>query len=75
MNWPSLKNFSIPTFASTEQAVEWGSRLDVKEHARLIKALHAMSNAALGEWDLQRKVSLATQSQLMREAAGAFAAA
>jgi hypothetical protein len=72
MNWP-LKKFSIPTFASTEQAVEWGSQLDVKEHAILIKAQHTMSNAALGEWDLQRKVSLATQSQLMREAAGAFA--
>jgi len=53
--------------------MEWGSHLDAKEHARLIKAQRAMSNAALGEWDLQRKVSLATQSQLMREAAGAFA--
>jgi hypothetical protein len=72
MNWP-LKKFRIPTFASTEQAVEWGSHLGVEGHARLIKAQRAMSNAALGEWDLQRKVALATQSQLMREAAGAFA--
>jgi hypothetical protein len=74
MNW-SLRKFSIPTFTSTEQAVEWGSHLDVKEHATLIKAQHAMSNAALGERDLRRKMSLATQSQLMREAAGAFASA
>jgi hypothetical protein len=74
MNWP-LNKLSIPVFASTEQAVEWGSHLDVKEHARLIKAQHAMSNAAVAEWDLQHKVALATQSQLMREAAGAFASA
>jgi hypothetical protein len=31
-----------------------------------------MNNAALGEWELQRKVTFATQSQLMREASGAF---
>lgn len=72
MNW-SLKKFCIPTFTSTEQAVEWGSQLDLKQHATLVKAQRALSHAALGEWDLQRKVTLATQSQLMREAAEAFA--
>ena len=72
MNWP-LKKFRIPTFTSTEQAVEWGSHLNVKQLATLIKAQRALSNAAFGEWDLQRKVTLATQSQLMREAAEAFA--
>ena len=74
MNWP-LRKFRIPTFTSTEQAVEWGSHLNVKQLATLIKAQRALSNAAFGEWDLQRKVTLATQSQLMREAAEAFALA
>jgi hypothetical protein len=32
-----------------------------------------MNDAALAEWDLQRKTTLATQSQLMREAAEASA--
>ena len=72
MNWP-LKKFCIPTFTSTEQAVEWGSHLNVKQHVTLVRAQRAMSNVALGEWDLQRKVIFATQSQFMREAAGAFA--
>ena len=72
MNWP-LKKFCIPTFTSTEQAVEWGSHLNVKQHATLVSAQRALSNAALGELDLQRMVNLATQSQLMREAAEAFA--
>jgi hypothetical protein len=72
MNWP-LNKFCIPTFTSTEQAVEWGSHLSVKQHARLVRAQRALSNAALAEWDLQRMVTLATQSQLMREAAEAFA--
>ena len=72
MNWP-FKKFCIPTFTSTEQAVEWGSHLDVKQHATLVKAQRALSAAALAEGDLQRMVTLATQSQLMREAAEAFA--
>ena len=72
MNWP-LNEFCIPTFTSTEQAVEWGSHLNVKQHATLVRAQRALNNAALGEWDLQRKVTFATQSQLMREAAGALA--
>jgi hypothetical protein len=32
-----------------------------------------LNDIALGEFDLQRKVDLATQSQLMREAVDAFA--
>jgi hypothetical protein len=74
MNWPP-KKFCIPTFTSTEQAVEWGSHLNLKQHATLVKEQRALSNAALREWDLQRMVTLATQSQLMREAAEAFASA
>jgi hypothetical protein len=69
MSWlRQLKTFRIPTFVSTEQAIEWGSHLNAKQHATLLKAQHALSNAALGECDLQRMVDLATQSQLMREA-------
>ena len=70
MNW--LEKFCIPTFTSTEQAMEWGSRLNSKQHATLVKAQRALSSAALDECDLQRMVDLATQSQLMREAADAF---
>ena len=62
----------IPTFVSTEQAVEWGSHLNAKQHATLVKKQRALSSRALGEYDLQRMVGLATQSQLMREAAEAF---
>jgi hypothetical protein len=68
-----VKKFCIPMFTSTEQAMEWGSHLNGKQHATLVKAQRAMSNAALNAWDLRRMVNLATQSQLMREAAGAFA--
>jgi len=65
----------IPIFVSTEQAMEWGSRLNVKQHAALVKAQRALSDTALEECNSQRKLNLATQSQLMREAAQAFAPA
>jgi len=74
MNWP-IKKFCIPIFTSTEQAMEWGSHLNSKQHATLVEAQHAMSVTALGEWDPQRMVNLATQSQLMGEAAEAFSPA
>jgi hypothetical protein len=70
-----VKKLCIPTFASTEQAVEWGSHLNAEQYATLVRVQRALSNTALGEWDLQRMVNLATQSQLMREAAEAFAPA
>ncbi len=69
------KKLRIPTFVSAEQAMEWGSHLSAKEHAMLIEAQRAVSDTALGEPDLQRMVDLATQSQLMREAAEAHAPA
>ena len=69
------KHLLIPTFVSTEQAVEWGSHLNAKQHATLVKKQRAMSSSALAEHDLQRMVNLATQSQLMREAAEAFVSA
>ena len=71
MNWP-IKRFCIPTFTSTEQAMEWGSHLNAKQRATLVKAQRALSSAALDECDLQRMVDFATQSQLMREAADAL---
>jgi hypothetical protein len=62
----------IPAFASTEQALEWGSHLDHEQRATLLDIQRSMSNAAHVEANLQHRVNLATQSQLMREAAGAF---
>ena len=70
-----VKKLCIPTFVSTEQAMEWGSHLNAEQHAKLVKAQRALNDTALGEWDLQRMINLATQSQLMREAAEAFAPA
>jgi hypothetical protein len=55
--------------------LEWGSHLNAEEHAVLIKRQRALSKTALAERNLQRMVNLATQSQLMREAAEAFVAA
>jgi len=71
----AFKNLLIPIFVSTEQAMEWGSRLSVKQHATLLKTQRSLSDAARDESNLQRKLNLATQSQLMREAAQAFAPA
>jgi len=71
----ALKSLLIPIFVSTEQAMEWGSRLNAKQHAVLVKTQSALSNAARAECNAQRKLNLATQSQLMREAAEAFAPA
>ena len=73
MNWRRRVNkFSIPTFVSTEQAMEWGSHLNAEQHASLVETQRALSYTAFAECDLQRMVNLATQSQLMREAAEAF---
>jgi len=68
-----FKKLRIPTFVSTEQATEWGSHLNAEQHTVLIKAQRALSYTAAAEPNLQLKVNLATQSKLMREAAGAFA--
>jgi len=62
----------IPVFASTEQAVEWGSHLNPEQRATLADIQRTASNAALGERNVQHMVNLGTQSQLMREAAQAF---
>ncbi len=69
----SVKKFCIPTFNSTEQAMEWGTHLTGAQYATLVKEQRVLNDVALGEFDLQRKLDLATQSQLMSEAADAFA--
>jgi hypothetical protein len=63
----------IPAFVSTEQAIEWGTHLNSAQRETLLDVQRTVSNASQGETDLQRRVDLATQSQLMREAAGADA--
>jgi len=63
----------IPTFASTEHATEWGSHLNAEQHATLLDVQRALSYRALAETNLQLKVNLAAQSQLLREAAESFA--
>lgn len=55
--------------------MEWGSQLNAEEHATLVDRQRALSNTAFAECNLQRKVNLVTQAQLMREAAEAFAPA
>jgi hypothetical protein len=70
-----VKKLLIPSFVSTEEAVEWGSHLNAEQHALLIERQRALSYTAGAESNLRRMVSLATQSKLMREAAGAFAQA
>jgi len=68
----ALKTLLIPIFLSTEQAMEWGSHLSAKQHTMLIQTQCALSNAARSECNTERKLHLAIQSQLMREAAQAF---
>ncbi len=68
----ALKTLLIPIFVSTEQAMEWGSRLNAKQHATLLTIQRSLRDAARAECNAQRKLNLATQSQLMHEAAQAF---
>ena len=62
----------IPILVSTEQAIRWGSHLNTEQHATLVQTQRRLSKQALGERNLQRMLDLATQSQLLREAAEAF---
>ncbi len=68
----ALKTLIIPIFLSTEEAMEWGSHLDAKQRTTLTKTQCALSDAARSECDTERKLDLAMQSQLMREAGQAF---
>jgi hypothetical protein len=66
-----IQSLIIPAFVSTEEAMLWGSRLNPEQRATLLDIHRSVSNAARVESDPQRMVDLATQSQLMREAAEA----
>ena len=68
-----IQSLIVPTFISTEQAMEWGSHLNPERLATLLDIHRNMSNAARAEADPRRMVDLATQSQLLREAAEAAA--
>jgi len=63
----------IPTFVSAEHATEWGSHLNAEQYIELVKAQRALRYTAAAESNLELKVNLATQSQLMCEAAGVVA--
>jgi hypothetical protein len=67
-----IKRLAVPVFASTEEAMAWGSNLDADQRKTLVDIQRTSSNAAQVECNLQRMVNLATQSQLMREAAEAL---
>ena len=70
-----VSELRIPAFTSTEQAMEWGSHLDPQNRAVLLERQRALSKSALAAGNLQRMVNLATQAQLMREAAEAVPSA
>ena len=67
-----IASLGVPLFVSSEDAMEWGSRLDAAERAILVEIQCTCSNAARETTDPQRMMNLATQSQLLREAAEAF---
>ncbi len=67
-----IETLHVPAFVSTEEASEWGSHLDARQHATLVDIQRTSSNAARGERDPQHMADLATQSQLIREAAEGF---
>ena len=66
-----IQSLIIPAFVSTEQAMVWGSHLNPEQRVTLLEIHRSVSNAARAEADPQRMVNLATQSQLLREAAEA----
>ena len=68
----ACKILVIPIFLSTEQAMEWGANLNAEQHLTLLTVQRALSDAARGESNSQRKLDLGMQSQLMREAAQGF---
>ncbi len=44
-----IKALLVPTFVSTEQAMEWGSHLNAQQHATLVDIQRTSNNAALAE--------------------------
>ena len=66
-----IRNLIIPAFVSTEEAMVWGSHLNPEQRATLLDIERSVNNSARAEADPQCMINLATQSQLMREAAEA----
>ena len=66
-----IRNLIIPAFVSTEEAMVWGSHLNPEQRATLLDIERSVNNSARAEADPQRLINLATQSQVMREAAEA----
>jgi hypothetical protein len=66
-----IQRLIIPAVVSTEEAIVWGTNLNPEQRATLLDIHRSVSNGARAEPDPQRMVDLATQSQLMREAAEA----
>ena len=67
-----IETLAVPAFGSTEEAIAWGLDLNAQERATLLDIYRTSSNAAQSEENIQRMVYLATQAQLLREAAQAF---
>jgi len=70
-----LNFLGIRAYRSSARTRQWnvGTHLTDAQYATLVKEQRVLNDIALGEFDLQRKLALATQSQLMREAVDAFA--
>ena len=66
-----IQSLIIPAFVSTEEAMVWGSNLNPEQRATLLDIERSVNNSARAEADPQRMINLATQSQMMREAAEA----
>ena len=67
-----IETLAVPAFSSTEEAVAWGVDLNAQQRATLLDIYRRASDAAQSEANFQRMVYLATQAQLLREAAHAF---
>ena len=67
-----IATLGVPLFESSEEAMEWGSRLNAAQHATLVEIQRTCSNAAREDGDWERMLNLASQSQLIREAAEAL---
>lgn len=62
----------VPHFRSTDEAMDWGSKLSTSQKATLLDILRTAQNAAGRASGAQRMVDLATRSQLIREACESF---
>jgi hypothetical protein len=61
----AVKTLVIPIFVSTEQAIEWGSRLNEKQHVALATVQCALSDASRAECNSQRKLDLGIDGTIL----------